>query len=299
LHLIDIVTMTGSATTALLFICVFINSALSFNHGLKNFQRHVTSFGDQFRKTTKAVACALPLALLISASPASAAEGTPFYFGVGCFWHVQHEFVKTEQSVMSRGDSEITSMAGYAGGTRVGAADAYGAIKTVKADSSIAKPVVCYHNMASRADYGQLGHGEVVQMTIPDKNFADFASEYFSLFGADNERPDKGDRGSEYRSLIGLPKGVKSELYPKLEALAMQKGIKLVEGKGNDADTLGKKQVWVMDSEVFPFYQGEIYHQFHDGFMPGESYPDTYNKMVKASLAAGTLKSSGCPEGMF
>ena len=34
-------------------------------------------------------------------------------------------------------------------------------------------------------------------------------------------------------------------------------------GKGDDADTLGKKLIWVMDSDKFPFRQAEVYHQFH------------------------------------
>jgi hypothetical protein len=34
--------------------------------------------------------------------------------------------------------------------------------------------------------------------------------------------------------------------------------------------------------------------------MPGEQYPqDTYNSMVKDSIAAGFVKPTGCPEGMF
>jgi hypothetical protein len=30
------------------------------------------------------------------------------YFGVGCFWHVQHEFVETERRVLGRTDTELT-----------------------------------------------------------------------------------------------------------------------------------------------------------------------------------------------
>lgn len=30
------------------------------------------------------------------------------YFGVGCFWHVQHEFIDTERKVLGRQDSELT-----------------------------------------------------------------------------------------------------------------------------------------------------------------------------------------------
>jgi hypothetical protein len=36
--------------------------------------------------------------------------------------------------------------------------------------------------------------------------------------------------------------------------------IDFKEGKGGDADNLGKKSIWVYDSNVFPFYQAEVYH---------------------------------------
>lgn len=38
------------------------------------------------------------------------------YFGAGCFWHVQHEFVEAERSLLQRKDGELTSRTGYAGG---------------------------------------------------------------------------------------------------------------------------------------------------------------------------------------
>merc|ERR1719453_2146383 len=44
----------------------------------------------------------------------------PVYFGCGCFWHVQHEFVEAERRILGRKDSALTSLAGYAGG-RAGA----------------------------------------------------------------------------------------------------------------------------------------------------------------------------------
>eukprot|EP00804_Cyclotella_cryptica_P012238 CCRYP_013843-RA/>CCRYP_013843-RA protein AED:0.06 eAED:0.06 QI:123/1/1/1/1/0.66/3/552/225 len=37
------------------------------------------------------------------------------YFGCGCFWHVQHEFVEAERRILSRPDDRLTSRAGYAG----------------------------------------------------------------------------------------------------------------------------------------------------------------------------------------
>lgn len=103
----------------------------------------------------------------------------------------------------------------------------------------------------------------MVALDVPRSSYKEFVDEYFSLFGADNERPDKGDVGAEYRSLVGLPKGEKNEWYPILASAAEKKGITLKAGRGNDPDTLFKKTVWVMDSEQFPFYPAEVYHQYH------------------------------------
>ena len=88
------------------------------------------------------------------------------YFGAGCFWHVQHEFILAERSLLNRKNSELTSRTGYAGG--------------FKTDN---EGRVCYHNFQSIADYGKLGHGEVVGMSIPEERVGDFSVEYFKLFG--------------------------------------------------------------------------------------------------------------------
>lgn len=202
----------------------------------------------------------------------------PVYFGVGCFWHVQHEFVDAEKQILKRADNELTSLAGYAGGKATG------------------NGKVCYHNLQGIAEYGDLGHGEVVNLKVPEETVGAFAQQYFDLFGADGDRPDKGDRGPEYRSLLGVPGGAASPYFKDIAEAATAKGIKLVEGKGNDADTLGKRMVWVMDSDKFPFYQAEVYHQFHDGFMLNEQYPQEYNSIRDAKVAEGVLKPTGCPE---
>jgi hypothetical protein len=41
------------------------------------------------------------------------------YFGAGCFWHVQHEMIVAEKYVLKRDANSFTSVAGYAGGTKV------------------------------------------------------------------------------------------------------------------------------------------------------------------------------------
>jgi hypothetical protein len=98
------------------------------------------------------------------------------YFGIGCFWHVQHEFVEAERRELGRKDEELTAIVGYAGGNKKDAAG---------------DDLVCYHNMQGIGDYGKKGYAEVVALTIPDAKFDRFAQEYFSLFGSDGERPDK------------------------------------------------------------------------------------------------------------
>jgi peptide methionine sulfoxide reductase MsrA len=200
------------------------------------------------------------------------------YFGAGCYWHVQHEFVLAERSILGRKDSELTSLTGYAGG--------------FKTDS---EGRVCYHNFQSIADYGKLGHGEVVGMTIPESKIEDFAVEYFKLFNDKGERADPMDKGGEYRSLLGLPGGSKHPSYPQVEAAGKAKGMTLVDGKGNDPDTLGKRLVYVYDSDKFPFYQAEFYHQYHNDFL-SPAYGKEYNNLAQTALDDGRIKITGCPD---
>lgn len=199
------------------------------------------------------------------------------YFGAGCFWHVQHEFVLAERSILGRKDDELTSLTGYAGG---------------KSDS---EGRVCYHNFQSIADYGKLGHGEVVGLSIPDSKIEDFAVEYFKLFNDKGERADPMDKGGEYRSLLGLPGGSKHSAYPQVEAAGKARGMTLVDGKGNDPDTLGKRLVYVYDSNKFPFYQAEFYHQYHNDFLT-PAYGKEYNNLAEHALKDGRIKITGCPD---
>jgi len=87
------------------------------------------------------------------------------YFGVGCFWHLQKELVEAERTLLGRSDAELTSLTGYAGGKAVGS-----------------EGRVCYHNLRSIADYGKLGHGEVVGLQLPQDKIVEFSRVYFSLF---------------------------------------------------------------------------------------------------------------------
>lgn len=176
-------------------------------------------------------------AVVVRPSSALVEDTTDVYFGVGCFWHIQHEFIEAERKLLGRYDHQLTAAAGYAGGS---ATDKEGR--------------VCYHNVQFVADYGKLGHGEVVGIKLPEDAIGKFAEVYFSLYDPrTKDRVDPLDRGGEYRSLIGLPGGANHPMYPKVEAAASQAGLKLELGKGNDPDTLGKQIVYVYDTASFPF----------------------------------------------
>lgn len=212
--------------------------------------------------------------------PVSANDpATDVYFGVGCFWHIQHEFLVAEREVLGRNKYSFTSRTGYAGGT-----------KTDKEGR------VCYHNFQSIADYGKMGHGEVVGMTLPQSKIGEFADLYFSLFDPRTKnRVDPMDRGAEYRSLLGLPGGMNHPEYSKVQEAADKAGFTLELGKGNDPDTINKSLVYVYDTAKFPFYQAEVYHQFHNDFQ-SPPYGRAYNGLIEYALEDGRVKGTGCPD---
>ncbi|CAE7506829.1 unnamed protein product [Symbiodinium pilosum] len=222
-------------------------------------------------------ALAMVAAVAFAPRAALAESNVNMYVGQGCFWHVQHELVKQETADLGRKAADITALSGYAGGTEVGS-----------------KGEVCYHNMAMAPDYGRMGHTEVVNVSVPEGKVGDFAKAYFDAaskypFG----RADPQDRGTEYRSAIGIPGGMDGPLFKEVEA-ANNGRLQLVRGQGNDADTVGTKKVWIYDSNQFPFHQGEIYHQFHDDML--ERYSQEYHQLKKVLYSAGTLQKVACPE---
>lgn len=240
------------------------------------------SFWQNVAATTLTISSTTPFPLVAHADE-TPEELIQVYFGCGCFWHVQHEFVEAERAILGRSDYELTARAGYAGGTK-----------------KITDGKVCYHNALSVGDYGDLGMAEVVSLRIPPSSFPQFAAEYFKLFSKDGYRPDQwGDRGTEYRNLVGLPGGVKSDLSKQLVETSTQNGDKLdfAKGKGDDADA--RALAFIMDTAQFPFYVAEQYHQFHDGFNLGENYPAQYNGLAGKLAKEGTLGSSACPNGLI
>jgi len=231
----------------------------------------------------RALLAALAVVVAVTAGGPRAAQAessVDIFLGQGCFWHVQNEVVKKEMSFLNRSGSAVTALAGYAGGNEVGKGN-----------------TVCYHNMAFAPDYGQMGHTEVVNVNVPESKLGEFAKEYLDdaarLRGG---RHDPQDRGTEYRSAIGLPGGMDSPLFKSIEA-ANNGRLELVAGKGNDADTVNTKKVWVYDSNKYPFHQGEVYHQFHDDMQ--DRYSQDYHKLKDVLIASGKIAKVDCPEVGF
>merc|ERR1712137_555377 len=76
-------------------------------------------------RSTLAVAVSVIAAMLVIVGRplAVAAKEVDVYFGVGNFFHLQHELVLKEALDLTRREGDITAVAGYAGGTKVGGLD--------------------------------------------------------------------------------------------------------------------------------------------------------------------------------
>lgn len=109
------------------------------------------------------------------------------------------------------------------------------------------------------------------------------------------DRVDPMDRGGEYRSLIGLPGGIDHPSYPLVQEAGKKAGFQLIAGKGNDPDTLGKQLIYVYDTAKFPFYQGEVYHQYHNDFQ-SPPYGKAYNNLANLAFEEGRIRGTGCPD---
>jgi len=203
-------------------------------------------------------------------------DDVEIYVGAGCFWHVQHEMTVAEKALLGRDGNSFTAVAGYAGGTKTG--------KDGK---------VCYHNMAFDSDYGSLGHTEVVAVKVPKDQVEGFVDAYVNLFNPLGLRADPQDQGGEYRSGIGLPGGINNAAVARLEKAAAKKGMRVLAGKGDEDDTLRDRTIYVYDTAQFPFYAGELYHQYHNDMI--ENYGKSYNALRDVKAGQGGLAVSKCP----
>ena len=217
--------------------------------------------------------------------------------GNGCFWEREYAYVNVEQRCSAkyptphcahpfgRSDAEVTSVVGYFGGLRVSPSGR-----------------VCYHHAGGGADlYSALGHAEATRVRLdPGRRRAQAAAllaDFFASFGADGSRPDPGDAGGAYRSVLGLPGGVHSDLYPAAQAARARHGpqMTLRAGRGGEADARGV--VWVYDSAALAFHPAELYHQFHSNFGPPTPYEAAYTRTLRrAQIRLGRVGRTACPE---
>lgn len=220
------------------------------------------------------------------------------YFASGCFWHVQHDFILAEQSILNRKPGEVTAVSGYAGGRRATSGR------------------MCYHRYPSmgnqmeryaqgeRGDadsagvdaadyYSESGHTEAVYVEVPRSKVSEFAKIYFSRF-INGDRPDVQDRGSAYRAAIFIPGGWTSPLLQDFQDANERAPVKLTlrPGKGSDPDTSGSTSAYVYDSTEYPFYHAELYHQFHDDMV--EKYSPEYHGLKSMMVQLGKIGATGC-----
>jgi len=217
-------------------------------------------------------AAVLCTAVALGAPGRAAAKEIDIYFGTGNFFHLQHEFVVKETLALSRRAGDVTSVTGYAGGKGVGDLDR-----------------VCYSSFAGSPDYKQLGHTQVVRVTVPDADVPEFARLFF------DEVPKRKvlEKGPEYRSVIGLRGGLKSSFFPLIEE-ANQGRYSFVEGVGNDPSTTDSKTIFVYDTKKFPYRPAETVNQFAND--PPDIFESDYRELNDVLKGIGSIFSTGCPE---
>ena len=125
----------------------------------------------------------LQAALLVMMNHISGGSSAPttVYFGSGCFWERQFAYVwevelggslQGNSTIFNRNQDTVTAEVGYAGSKKVGP-----------------NGLVCYHNTgpdADKDDYGVLGMGEAVAVTIDagkeEQQFQELIKNFFSAY---------------------------------------------------------------------------------------------------------------------
>ncbi len=67
----------------------------------------------------------------------------PLYFGNGCFWGRQKDYVDTERKVLGRAPEQVTAVVGYAGGKKQGATCDCAPLNKQWSNSAVLQRVLC------------------------------------------------------------------------------------------------------------------------------------------------------------
>eukprot|EP00930_Biecheleria_cincta_P025054 TRINITY_DN17876_c0_g1_i1.p1 TRINITY_DN17876_c0_g1~~TRINITY_DN17876_c0_g1_i1.p1 ORF type:complete len:323 (-),score=44.07 TRINITY_DN17876_c0_g1_i1:136-1077(-) len=200
-----------------------------------------------------------------------AVKDVDIYFGAGNFWHLQHEFVMKEALSLSRREGDISSLTGYAGGTRVGDLDR-----------------VCYSGILFAPDHVSLGHAQVVRLSLPPSSLPEFTE----LFLDEVERRKQPEQGSQFRACIGLRGGVDSKDFAPIREVCERRGVSIVKAKGDEPDNYGKSSVYVYNSKLFPWRPAEQSNQFKDD--PPERYESDYKELGRKLTELGVIMNNSC-----
>ena len=210
----------------------------------------------------------------------SVALAEELYFGSGCYWGRQHDYVELEMASFGRTRSEVTAVGGYMFG------------------KSRATARACYYNEHNYSIYSQEGHAEVVKIDVPKGKLPTIFKTYFNSFVRVGEktweREDGFDLGSGYRALVAFKNGTKNERMMHILRAADPHNTTFIEGLGSDADTLGTNRIFVYDSTLFDFHQAELCLQFRNS-QAGPKYSKHYHEIKDILLSAGKLRKTGCP----
>merc|ERR1711907_87695 len=270
-----------------------------------NSTNHIKMAGRLGIGVTLGVSCILQL-LHTQLSAAAPVFGRPAYkiwLGNGCFWERQYAYAMLEMNAtgpFKRSNASVTSVVGYAGAKGTGK-----------------DGLVCYDTGKSN-DYGTLGYAEAVGVQLDagheESQFGALVDNFFLSFTPTSTgfmRPDLppnlpfGDVGAPYRTVLGIPGGVRGPLFKVLSGRNTPRGpynmtMSLKEDASGNMTQDEDNTVWVMDSNKFPFYQGEQYPQFHSNFFANPQqpakYPDWYLKdLWTLQIKLGNLPKTGCP----
>lgn len=101
-------TCMVAAFTVLLAICASAFKSTGINARSFELSLSMKDFQSSLKKSLVSIAI-VPLLLASTSAPAHAADDIQsYYWGVGCFWHTQHEFIGAEKRILGRTDEQLT-----------------------------------------------------------------------------------------------------------------------------------------------------------------------------------------------
>lgn len=234
-------------------------------------------------------------------SPVLPGHGDGVYLGNGCFWHTQYDLYTVEMAPpFNRSTSTATARAGYGGSVGNGT-DQHMVCYITGPDWTTPCPPGTYYG------YPGLAYAEAAQVVL-DKDaklaaaqFAALVVKYFESYQLDPDgktwdRLDPNDAGRDYRSIVGIPGGVKGPLFAVLAA-HNKHNMTLTQGHGGEVtDSADEGIVYVYDTLLFPFYRAQNFHQYHTNDVLGRPLPPSYTSTARNAAVSRKWINPTCAE---